>query len=365
MMNVHEENKPLAWISINIIMGIIVLIINWRLLKKELSEIRSDKFTLKYLQWTSLLSISCGTVFAFFIIVQPFPIFCYISIQLQTTALINQLLFLGFYQLFRLYYCFAQSQVHLNKGYPNWLFLIMSIIGVILMINSMIFPWFYFPFIHQCGIHQHDYKSYIVYSNLISTSIANNWFILSFMCYLLWDLASLILYLLKIRSFRKYQENNAIYQRILNIMYRVLILTLFYEIVGTGIISLCNVVISPFIESDADIRNKDNIQALIASVIYSYSVFLMSEHNTEYYIKYLKSIIVKYVFCYFCCCRSRIILQIDYFEKNIQDDKVNDKSNEKDKKHHDDDTMFETHDIDQSMDRVKSGNELSVETTII
>ena len=182
MSTSNEKNDPLKWIFINIIMGTIVFIVNFRLLKIEFGRIASgsDMYITKHLRWTAFISILCGVLFAFFIVVQPIPGFCYISIQLQTSFLVNQLVFLGFYQLCRLYYCFAKSQVHSDKGYPNYLFIIMGTIGVILMINAIIFPWFYFPFISECGIKQSNYIFYMQYSSLIDSSTSENWFVISF-----------------------------------------------------------------------------------------------------------------------------------------------------------------------------------------
>ena len=98
------------------------------------------------------------------------PGFCYFVTILAIIALTIQLSCFGCYQLARLYYCFAKDQIYSNKGYPNWLFTIMYIIGAIILISFTAISLLPFPSIIQseCGINS-KYEYY-------SKPAENSWF---------------------------------------------------------------------------------------------------------------------------------------------------------------------------------------------
>eukprot|EP01084_Bolivina_argentea_P059824 109283_1 len=97
--------------------------------------------------------------------------------------------------------------------------------------------------------------------------------------YQLWDLYTLFLYARQVLSFRKIytkDNNNKIYARIMSILQRILILTLFYEIlwvyrVIAGTISKRTHIVIVFSQ--------------LASVIISYSMMLMMKFINKMLIK--------------------------------------------------------------------------------
>ena len=60
---------------------------------------------------------------------------------------------MGFYQLSRLYYCFSKNKIYSNKAYPNYLFIIMYIIGILLLFIGILSAWFGYIIIGKCGIN--------------------------------------------------------------------------------------------------------------------------------------------------------------------------------------------------------------------
>ena len=157
-----------------------------------------------------------------------------------------QTLFLGYYQLSRLYYCFANSQIHSNKGYSDAVFMIMYSTGlVITLFTTVTAPLFMNNtggYINsQCG-----YREYQFYHIPIGDKYSSRYSILGSiggLIMLLWDVTTYILYIHKIRIFVKYKGNDsnesAIKERILSTLYKITIITSFYEILCLiGLISI-------------------------------------------------------------------------------------------------------------------------------
>ena len=110
------------------------------ILRKEWMKRKSTNilYPSKGLQCYPLACIVCGSLSAFFGAIRFLPIACYFSGQIYSVMIGWQALFLGYFQLSRLHYCFATTQVYSNKGYPNWVFTIMYIIGIInVLLTSM------------------------------------------------------------------------------------------------------------------------------------------------------------------------------------------------------------------------------------
>ena len=206
----------------------------------------------------------------------------------------------SFYKLARLHYCFSQSQSHTTNGYPNSLFIIMSIIQILLCLWFTIGIWFAVdtsppnPDELEC---QFEIKLFTFY-NLPPVII-----------FFFYDLFTVFLYYWKIRQFNKINTKNAdkdnVGDRIKFILNKLLFLTLILQFtidIMTGAL---------FIESTLDLdANKDlwaySVIQLIMSVgtiILSFVIFVMVEHNLDIYLGILdcmdKSI-------FYCFCKSLI-----------------------------------------------------------
>ena len=227
------------------------------------------------------------------------------------------ILSMGFYQLSRLHYCFSNSQIHSDKGYPKWLFNIMYTIGIILAINyiaSIEFVKNGHIFQTKCGIND-KYEFFYQPLDLITTNISSLYYFGVGLCFSIWDLFTLYLYISKIKTFRVYQHKNpSVYKRIKSILQKVFILTVFYQIVG-----VCSILI------DAMIEPKGLLYSLIYAVsIYSIplaigiSMWLMMDHNVNKYRKFL--MFVQYLKLNYLCCKWKyfVLEQLEYLNKDIQ-----------------------------------------------
>ena len=130
---------PWEWISYTVT-SIICTIINYAILKKEYNKRKSSAITFQsqYFKIWSILTLFTGFIVSMVMSIQYFPYTCYVGFRLASFLPTTQFVFMGFYQLSRLYYCFSLTKIHSNKGYPNWMFIIMYIIGYIILIYGII-----------------------------------------------------------------------------------------------------------------------------------------------------------------------------------------------------------------------------------
>ena len=117
------------------------------------------------------------------------------------------------------------------------------------------------------------------------------WFFITVSIGGLWDFTTLSMYAIKIRLFRKYIKTQPlVYKRVSSILYKIFILTLFYEMVIVfwtilGVLQFIGDVFRSQLVLFASYFASDFI---ICSV--SYSMYLMMDHNQQQYIKFLRVI---------------------------------------------------------------------------
>eukprot|EP01084_Bolivina_argentea_P007980 14935_1 len=112
-----------------------------------------------------------------------------------------QLIFMGYYQLSRLHYCFSSSQVHSKQGYPDWLFIIMYSVATLAILTMVITPWIPPMTIYKsCGLNK-TYQFYYIRNSDISSIVDTILFNVYMITYLCWEILTLLLYVCKIRSF--------------------------------------------------------------------------------------------------------------------------------------------------------------------
>ena len=100
------------------------------------------------------------------------------------------LLSMGFYQLSRLHYCFANSQIHSDKGYAKWVFIIMYTIGISLSIYLIVAGELAKGsdiFNAKCGINR-QFEFYEYSLDLVTTNLPNVYTVIIGVCFILWDL---------------------------------------------------------------------------------------------------------------------------------------------------------------------------------
>ena len=113
-----------SWISISIAVPTTLYILYREHNKRNAADIKSPS---KWLDIFSYLCIAVGPIYPLVLPLRHIKSLCSISVCISVTMVL-QALFMEYFQLGRLHYCFSADQVHSNNGYPRWLFIFMFII---------------------------------------------------------------------------------------------------------------------------------------------------------------------------------------------------------------------------------------------
>ena len=320
---------PLYWIS-GVVTGTFCTGIHIILLKKEINKRRSGDaiFTTKYLKIWSILCIISGFIAAFGAASYFIDGFCYINRWVWMISLYNQYVFMGFYQLSRLYYSFANDKIHSKKGYPNYIFIIMFTVGIIFMIT--IYPFHASHVVTHCGIG--DKLVYHEQVKISTVDIEGFYFsVITFGGALIWDFITLALYAFKIRvlyqarknmvtSSNAYSpsqvENDQVQTRILSILYKIAIITLFYEFVFFMVLSFVT------IAAELKVTWLYYVSFCLSNDIpiltLTFCMFIMMDHNHGTYGRFLRILYVtKLYWIGCCCCRYMVIQQVNEMNKEM------------------------------------------------
>ena len=347
---------PSEWIPTTIIASIGTMTTFSILIKERAKrKLSSTTFITKYLEYTSYGCIIAGFISSFALLLLPFNGFCFFVGFVHVFIFSTQATLMGFYQLSRLYYCFSKTQVYSNKGYSSWVFILMVIIGILLLINWPLANLFSGVLIlkSKCGIDKHGQFYYISHKKLVFEG-AFIWPGLVIISYLSWDVLTLILYVSKIISFKRYKEINlVIYKRILFILYKIVILTLFYEVISlsAGIILMLLVTMT----SDDIVHIGILVLGNIVNAVFSYAMYLMMEHNVKEYTGFLK--MVKRVKLDVLCCKHMVNNQLHELTSAVIENETAERDSKKE-------VSFQTDNISTMYKCKKTGMELSVETAI-
>ena len=133
MTRVIVTESPMQWIS-RAVIYFIFFMLSLLILKSEINRRKSVVFTAKWFKWFSIICIIAGTVHLILNVLEWIPISCTITSYLAVIFRVIFLISIVYYQIYKLYYCFANTQIHSDKGYPKWLFWIMYIFGIIVSI---------------------------------------------------------------------------------------------------------------------------------------------------------------------------------------------------------------------------------------
>ena len=358
----YSVYPPARWIILTmtaLINVVIVLIILKQEIKKRVEP--AAKFTTTSLKYTSFTCIVSGFIANVSFLLLYLDGFCIFASYIGSVFLGLQGISMGLYQLSRLYYCFSNSQIHSDKGYPRWVFIIMVIFGVLLTLSGLIAALFNdsFGFNAKCGINSNlEYYSKSIHLSFIKYSII--WSAITWLLYTVWDIMTLLLYIAKVRLFKKFQKSEPlVYQRILSILYKIAIITLFYDI--TTFTSIFVFYILWILNSESIwIGMMASFVTRSFTVLYSYSMFIMMDYNLKHYVKFLKFIYrFKLHFC--CCCYGYMI--IDELQKlDNQTSIVSNDTEIKKRKQTFETTQFATLDAhDQNIQAIDCVSELTIQ----
>lgn len=258
------------------VMHIIATLLNLVILKKEYSKRRAVEkellFVSKSIKYSPIVCMISGTIYAANGAVEAFRSskLCTYTKPISLTSIISQaILGMGIYQISVLYYCFSSKRIHSNRGYPQCLFILMITIGICICFGGIIFSLIF---------NDEICKSEDFFATKQAT-VAGEMLILM---YVVWDIVTLALYIIKGFTFRtKFKtENIQIYYRIMFILKRIVFLSVIYEFFAV----LCTIFGTLRFQNDSDIiLMAYRVSWACATVAFNLSMYLMQQHNSDAY----------------------------------------------------------------------------------
>lgn len=196
------------------------------MLKSEFTTRRGISFATSSLKYFSIASIINACLFSVFYALVNIPGVCLFGGFFVGGCGVASFLFIGFYQLSRLEYCFSKYSVYSSKinGYSKYLFVFMYLWGT-LIINI----GFIFQMISQSGASLPRFASKCEYDSSfniylypiqlvhVPTEIEQIWYLLSLASLNIWDLCTLR------------RLNTASAQKVMVVLYKIIVLTMFYQ----------------------------------------------------------------------------------------------------------------------------------------
>ena len=343
-------------------------IITFIILKTELKTRKNSSitFTTKWLKSFSILCIISSFLSPLLFLVAYIPGLCFFLACPALISILIAILSMGFYQLSRLYYCFANSQIHSNKGYPKCLFIFMYSFGIIMVILAIISAVIinnvrYGLINSQCGFTKNLYLYYEpVQIDEIKSSAVLVWTIIFLLAF--WDISTLCLYLYQIKKFFSHKDQDpAVYKRIMSILHKITILTSFYQF--TQFIMSCGGWSIAGIFGDESLIYKLGTRLFMCtiSILLSVSMYLMMDHNVDKYIKFLSIFRILKLHWICLCCKWRYFVIEQLEELHSNDGGTFETEIDRKKK-----TSFDTKNISSTEEKQiqKTGMELSIEVTM-
>lgn len=283
-------------------------------LKKELFNRRREKSSAvssnsniyqKLLNLWSLLTMILMLFIPFLFLIGTLPSnICEYVWRLGNISWLSSRITLTFYQISRLQYCFLDKQIHSKKyGYPQCLFYLLYLIGIICGLYTCLFWWFIpndtYDINKQVCIREYSdfYSIYLVTSSLV---------------YFGWDWLVLSLYIIKIIQIKNKKtssndkNNTIVTKRIAIILHKIVLLTIIYEITG-----MLEIIFITIIDESTIIGSILKIPIYLDPVIISAVMYLMIERNHQQYLKVLNIMYKSKICCCFNCLMIESINTID------------------------------------------------------
>ena len=315
---------PSQW-TIWMIIGIIGLILTGCIALFEYKKRRSETswFASDYMRITSAVSIGCGLTSNALLCLGLIPGSCYLQDTAGFLVAGAQFVFMGFYQLSRLHYCFSQNSANHQNGYPQWTFVVMATVGLLILTFFSMLLIFGQTLPSNCGFVEKYSFEWEYGDSVWFTGNPEDQMDEFHQCYLvvvvtglIWDITTLLMYYFKIKSFRKTKafREDAVWRKIMFILQRIIILTIFYQI--TLLIVNASLVAAGYVtDTELDRLSIHRVALSLICVLYSIAMYLMMEHNTDEYLGFLrcfKRTYLKYI-C-FCCCHRIVDEQLKEFD---------------------------------------------------
>ena len=299
--------------------------------KAESSTITSD-----YLRITSEICFVLGPMSTVLLLLNVVPGFCFLQYTGSVIVFGTQYIIMGFYQLSRLHYCFSNEQVHHQRGYPLWIFVVMVSIGILILLSWIALYLLVDTFPKKCGFRRGgtlfwEYRDRTIlwdgdsYRDDDILRIYYFWHSAVCIAFQIWDITTLIMYCWKIWKIGKIYKSNresnrgsnvssassqsqrdSVWNNILIILYRVVIVTAIYQIFSL-FATVIFIGIYAFSWPDYMKNAVHLFRAVMMPTFYSvlipFCMYLMMEHNTTEYHRFLRFLKRFYLnYCCFCCC---------------------------------------------------------------
>ena len=308
-------SAPASYVIARQLFGAAFAIINLHIVIKEIRKRQRDqaKFNSCSSKWLSLFSIIGGFLVSFTYMMHHVNGFCYLVFPLHNYIGNVLPICVGFYQLSRLYQCFAGNNV--SGGYPKWLFYLMTTFGILYLLIMVPYILLNYIFL-DCGLTKH-YEFEGTTIDGWGDKKQADFTLVAVVLYLIWDIAILLLLVTKVRSLIGSASKDSVDSEFIIIgihknMTRIVILTIFYmtmQAVDTIYFFIYNIryLVAPWAVYI------DTGSFLILNSVMSYAVFLMQHHNSMEYGVFL----IRAIFCklHYCCCRyyRDVLDQRDHF----------------------------------------------------
>ena len=299
--------------------AITTAILCWRTVYKEITNRKVDNMHTKEPQnnneppnlfqkwldrWSMLTFIFASTavtimpfdqIFTICRFIRAFTYFFYFQAKIWIT----------FYQIARLQFCFAQSQVHSKYGYSKRWFIFLYFNGVILTIFN-VYSQIDTAFVSK--YHRHSYRTCIADESsnweVIEELIING----TFFYYGVWDWTVFMCYIIKICQYYKKSDKveESISKRIMFIVYKIAFLTAILEVVALIVVILYDVIHDDGV--NWILRLILNVFLVFEAFITVYLVYLMVDHNNNEYVVFIKRL---NTIGMFCCCKSFVDIALE------------------------------------------------------
>ena len=323
---VLERSLCLPWFML----GLVGTLITGGIVQKERQnrKLETGAFTSNALRITSAICLWCGPISTILLTLAVIPGFCMMDTTGNVIVFSTQFMFMGFYQQSRLYYCFGNEQLHGCKGYSLWVFIAMVAVGAALLILWIMLHTMVDPLLLKCGFRNDAFRVFWryrdrslffdgdPYSDEHLTPIYYLWNLSVTTAVQLWDMTTLLLYCYKIREIGKIHKmkDDAVWESVQFILHRIVIVTIFYQITSF-LLAVVHYALSA-VSLSGPLGNVVLLFETVCipsmfSILVSLSMYLMMEHNTEFYIRFLhflRGFNLHYL-C-FCCCRKMLDRQL-------------------------------------------------------
>ena len=301
-------NFGMIWYYVKLALNSILLLWSCVILHKELRARKTLDLTLtsKWMLRWSLGSMICIPIFAALQLATRVEEICRITIPMVMFIRSCAFVFFQNYQLSQIYFCFSNSTTSSDKGFPNYLFVILYLMGfAVLAIHILIGVTRDFMPQNNCSLTQLDDEHVMMVG-------------LREMVYFSWCIFIGSLYCIKLNKFNKLSNDpnkEAINIRISFILNKITFFNVGYNslVAINAIIMFCRLTIYkqrwlvPF----------ESSLSAVNMLFLAHFIYLAMEHNRASYLKFLK-FIKNYTNC---CCFKRLIKNAEPFMAGINEGK--------------------------------------------